>query len=127
LKVDKMLINAYNKGKVLCGVSAGSICWFDYGISDSLHFYQDDTTKYIKVHGLGILGGGNCPHYGSNLWDKGFRTKGMKELMKNSNEKCLAIPDGSAVIFKDDEVISIGIDRGRECSWVNEQWNEEAI
>lgn len=33
--IDEMLIEAYNKDKVLCGVSAGAICWCDYGNSDS--------------------------------------------------------------------------------------------
>src|SRR5690606_33251849 len=44
--VDELLKEAFDKGKVLCGVSAGSICWFDFGISDSLHFYDEKTKKY---------------------------------------------------------------------------------
>src|ERR1022692_947544 len=38
LGVDKLLIAAYKKGTVLAGVSAGSICWFDSGHSDSMSF-----------------------------------------------------------------------------------------
>ena len=34
-KLDKLLLKAYNKGKILCGVSAGAICWFQQGITDS--------------------------------------------------------------------------------------------
>ena len=34
--IDEMLAEAYNDDKVLCGVSAGAICWCDYGNSDSL-------------------------------------------------------------------------------------------
>ena len=26
--LDKLLINAYNQGKIICGLSAGAICWF---------------------------------------------------------------------------------------------------
>ena len=33
--IDKTLIEAYNDDKVLCGVSAGGICWCDWGNSDS--------------------------------------------------------------------------------------------
>ena len=34
-KVDKLLHRAYEKGVVLSGVSAGAICWFTQGITDS--------------------------------------------------------------------------------------------
>src|SRR5690606_25846211 len=44
--VDLLLKDAYKQGKILCGVSAGSICWFEYGISDSLHFYDKKTKEY---------------------------------------------------------------------------------
>ena len=34
-KLDKLLMKAYNRGVVLSGVSAGAICWFDKGVTDS--------------------------------------------------------------------------------------------
>jgi aminopeptidase N len=34
-KIDKLLKKAYNRGVVLAGVSAGAICWFEQGITDS--------------------------------------------------------------------------------------------
>src|SRR6185369_5482699 len=40
LGVDKLLVTAYQKGTVLAGVSAGSICWFDSGHSASMSFYN---------------------------------------------------------------------------------------
>ena len=30
-----ILKKAYEKGTIMCGVSAGAICWFEYGITDS--------------------------------------------------------------------------------------------
>ncbi len=108
LGVDKMLRRAYADGKILCGVSAGSICWFEYGISDSLHFYDAKETKYIKVRGLGILKGIHNPHFGSEREDCKYRTKGMKEVMQRSRGKCFGIPDGCAVIFQDKSYRVIG-------------------
>lgn len=32
---DKILYEAWNSGKVICGISAGAICWFNFGNSDS--------------------------------------------------------------------------------------------
>lgn len=64
-KVDMILKQAYEKGIVLSGVSAGSICWFDSGHSDSLSFYNPEQRSYINVKGLGLIGGVHCPHYDS--------------------------------------------------------------
>ena len=108
LGVDKILKKAHAQGKILCGVSAGSICWFEYGVSDSLHFYNSKETKYIKVRGLGLLKGIHNPHLGSEREDCKYRTKGMKEIMKRSPGKCLGIPDACAIIFQDDAYRVIG-------------------
>ena len=43
LGVDVLLREAHAKGAVLCGVSAGAICWFDSGHSDSMSFYHPKT------------------------------------------------------------------------------------
>ncbi len=55
--VDVLLREAWERGVVLCGLSAGSICWFDYGLTDS--FGPD----LAPLPGLGLLPGSNCPHY----------------------------------------------------------------
>src|ERR1700756_6648 len=49
LGVDKLLWSAYENGTVLSGISAGSICWFDSGHSDSMSFYNPRKWKYINV------------------------------------------------------------------------------
>lgn len=65
LGVDCLLKQAYEKGIVLSGISAGAICWFDSGHSDSMAFYHPGNWKYINVKGLGIVKGIYCPHYDS--------------------------------------------------------------
>jgi dipeptidase E len=67
LGVDKLLKAAYDNGTVLAGVSAGSICWFDSGHSDSMSFYHPQKWQYINVRGLGFLKGVHCPHYNSMM------------------------------------------------------------
>jgi peptidase E len=54
---DKALEAAHASGTVLAGVSAGSVCWFDCGVTDS--FGRD----LSAMDGLGFLPGSNCPHY----------------------------------------------------------------
>jgi dipeptidase E len=60
---DKILKQAYGKGIVLAGVSAGAICWFESGHSDSMKYYNPKNWKYINVRGIGLVKGFCCPHY----------------------------------------------------------------
>src|SRR5262249_15627696 len=50
---------AWKQGILLGGLSAGSICWFEEGITDSI----PGTLSVLRC--LGFLGGSNCPHYDS--------------------------------------------------------------
>jgi len=52
--LDKILVKAWDKGIVLSGLSAGSICWFRAGTSDSRRFNNPDA-DLIKVSGLGFI------------------------------------------------------------------------
>ncbi len=57
--IDTVLRKAYNKGIVLAGGSAGSLCWFTGG-------YSDSRPKQLSiVDGLGFLNFSHCPHYHS--------------------------------------------------------------
>ena len=55
--LTEILREAWEQGVVLCGLSAGSICWFESGVTDSL---AGDLTA---MQCLGFLPGSNCPHY----------------------------------------------------------------
>lgn len=63
LGVDKVLKRAYERGVVLSGKSAGAICWFDSGISNSRKYRNPKNWKFINVKGLGFIKGLCCPHY----------------------------------------------------------------
>ena len=99
LGVDIMLKKAYNKGIILSGVSAGAICWFKFGNSDSRRF-KNSKAPLIKVSGLGLLDGLLCPHYHSVKYDKD-RASSLKEMMNKTPGVSLAIDDFCAVVFID--------------------------
>lgn len=61
--VDTALLRAYNSGKILSGLSAGSICWFIAGHSDSEFIDEIENPKHKWVKGLGIIPYLHCPHY----------------------------------------------------------------
>ncbi|HEX8995554.1 MAG TPA: peptidase E [Ktedonobacterales bacterium] len=57
--VDSILREAWERGIVLAGVSAGSICWFEQGITDSI------PGALTPLQCLGFLPGSDCPHFDS--------------------------------------------------------------
>ncbi len=90
-KLDILLKKAYLNGKVLCGVSAGAICWFDYGITDSW------ASNLNLMDCLGLLDGACCPHYQE---ESDRRPTLHKILSKNDLKECWAIDGGAAIHFR---------------------------
>ncbi len=56
--VDRALRAAWEAGIILAGLSAGSLCWFETGTTDSF-----GTALEHLSGGLGLLPGSHCPHY----------------------------------------------------------------
>jgi dipeptidase E len=57
--LDAILRSAYDRGVVLAGSSAGALCWFGSGVTDSF------PGKYAELRCLGWLSGSFCPHFDS--------------------------------------------------------------
>ena len=90
-KLDKLLLKAYNNGKVLSGVSAGAICWFEQGITDSW------ASNINVMDCLGFLPEMACPHYQE---EKDRRPDVHKMLKQGKCGPGWAIDGGAAVHFK---------------------------
>ena len=60
--IDKMIIDAYNQGKIICGLSAGAICWFKDMYTD-YEIMRGQSSEYVLKKGLGVLDGAMCPHF----------------------------------------------------------------
>ncbi len=96
--LDKILIKAWNEGKVLAGISAGSICWFEKGVTDS---FGD---KLEPISCLGLLKGSNCPHYDGEV----ERRPAYHEMIKSGIISAgIAADDGVGVHYIDDKVNNI--------------------
>ena len=52
-----LLRAACEAGTVLAGISAGAICWFEQGVTDS------EAGSLTALVGLGLVPGSCCPHY----------------------------------------------------------------
>ena len=92
--IDKLLIKASGQGTVLCGLSAGAICWSQWGASDSLKIRNPDDWEPIKVSGLGLVPFAICPHYDS---EGEWRQPAFKNMLKESGSVGIALGEYSAI------------------------------
>ena len=120
-KIDLLLKKAYESGKVLCGVSAGAICWCDYGNSDSRRF-TSGSDQFIKVKGLGFINVLMCPHFNK----ENNRQKDLPRMMKLTHKiPAIALDDGAALEIVDNEfriITSIQDAKARKCFWKNGEY-----
>jgi dipeptidase E len=92
--IHKALKKAYKQGIILSGLSAGSICWFEHGASDSI------PGRLTRVNGLGFIEGSTCPHYDG----ESNRKPEYRRLLKGQKVKNgIALDDGAAVHFINEE------------------------
>jgi peptidase E len=99
---DTVLREAWERGILLCGWSAGMICWFEAGVTDSF-----GPELAGMRDGLGFLPGSACPHYDGEE----RRRPVYRELVANGFPPGLAADDGAALHFVGTElheVVAVG-------------------
>jgi dipeptidase E len=88
--LDRALRAAWNAGVVMAGISAGAICWFEDGLTDSFG------TSFRPLNdGLGWVRGGCCPHYENEK----RRRPELLRLVKRGFPATIALDDGAAAHF----------------------------
>jgi len=88
--IDTVLRKAYEKGIVLAGGSAGSLCWFTGGYSDSR------PKKLTIIDGLAFLNYSHCPHYHSEPARKPLY---WQAVLDGKLKEGYACDDYSALVF----------------------------
>jgi peptidase E len=96
--LDQILRKAWQQGTILSGLSAGSICWFEEGLTDSI------PTKLSKLNCLGFLPGSNCPHFDS---EAGRRPQYIQAITRGEIKNGIAADDGCALHFVDDQLFKV--------------------
>ncbi|CAM4411083.1 Type 1 glutamine amidotransferase-like domain-containing protein [Zobellia nedashkovskayae] len=101
-EIDKALKKAYDQGIVLAGGSAGSLCWFNAGTTDSR------PKELTIVQGLGFLKYSHCPHYHS---EESRKPLYHKNILKKKLTAGYACDDKSGLVFLNGELSkSVSID-----------------
>ena len=80
-KIDELLVEAYNRGCVLAGTSAGAILLSNSGYSDS-YILRGESNKYEFIKGLGLSNINFCPHYHSSKEKDNELESDLKEFKK---------------------------------------------
>ncbi len=97
-RLDQIIRKAYQNGTILSGVSAGSICWFEQGLTDSI------PNQLTKLECLGFLEGSNCPHFdGEPERQEVYR----KMIQSGEMKPGIACDDGVALHFIDEKLEKI--------------------
>lgn len=95
--LDKILKTAYDRGVVMSGVSAGAICWFESGLTDS----WADELKMMPC--MNFISGSCAPHYD----EEPERRPATKNLLEeNIIDAMYGIEGGAALHFIDEVVKS---------------------
>jgi peptidase E len=101
--LDVIMRKAWQAGIVLTGSSAGGICWFEGGTTDS---FGRDLRAFTD--GLGMLPGSFCPHYNS---EPGRRPLYHRLITEGMLPGGIACDDGAAAHFTDDTLTELIADR----------------
>jgi dipeptidase E len=93
--LDGILREAWQRGVVLAGLSAGAICWFEQGVTDSV------PGRLGPLACLGLLPGSCCPHYDG---EEERRPAYQRLVSRGEILPGYGLDDGAALHFAGDEL-----------------------
>jgi dipeptidase E len=114
--LDEILREAWRRGIVLCGPSAGSLCWFEEALSA---FHGPPR----RVRGLGLLPYSNCVHYDAEP----ARRAEYHSLIGEGMRPGFAVDDGVALHFKHTRLERVVSSRADGTAYRVEQAGDEVV
>ena len=105
--IDRILRRAWESGILLSGVSAGSMCWFQAGITNSPGYPR-------SAGGLGFLAGSNCVHYDAQ---PERRVSYLEAVRSGILPPGYAVDDGAAIVFEEDRLTDVITARPRAAAY----------
>ena len=114
--LDRILRKAWREGVVLCGPSAGSLCWFEEALSA---FHGPPR----RIRGLGLLPYSNCVHYDAEP----ARRAEYHGLVSDGMRPGFAVDDGVALHFQDTHLERVVSSRTDGSAYHVEQVGDEVI
>jgi dipeptidase E len=113
--IDSVLREAYEAGVILCGLSAGSLCWFSAALSG----YQDEIRQ---VEGLGLLPHSNAVHFSDPK-----RRQAFHRFLLESMPAGYAAEDGAALYFAEEELAEVVASRPQARAYRLERLDDHVL
>lgn len=92
--LDRLLPECWRRGILICGQSAGAMCWFEQGVTCS-------SGTPGAAQGLGVLGGSACVHYSSQPERRAFHLRAVADGVLESG---IGLEDQAAALFEDERL-----------------------
>lgn len=107
--IDTVLRQLWAEGDaMLAGLSAGSLCWFDEGVTDSV------PGALTPMRGLGFLPGSHCPHYDGEA----ERRPAYEALIAEGRlAPGMAADDGCALRYTGRDLVDVVSSRPGAAAW----------
>ena len=93
-----LIEDAYERGVVITGLSAGAICWFSDMYTDSATVSEETGEKYAMFKGLNLVKGVISPHYGSRMLD-------FDKIVCYNYDRAYGIEDDAALVLENGEIV----------------------
>ncbi len=93
-----LILDAYERGVIIAGLSAGAICWFSDIYTDSASVNGGDGEKYSMFQGLGWLDGIISPHYNARMLD-------FDKIVCYNYDCAYGIEDNAALVIEDGKLV----------------------
>lgn len=111
--LDQILREAHDVGILLSGSSAGMICWFHNGITDSW------ASRYDLIDCFGYLPGCACPHYDT---EPERRVLVHDLIRQRIIKQCIAIEDGAAIHYRENNIAhTLSFQKDKKAYYIFEQ------
>ena len=93
-----LIEDAYERGVIFAGLSAGAICWFSDIYTDSQLVNGEGEEKYAMFSGLGWKKGVISPHYGTRMLD-------FDKIVCYNYDCAYGVEDNAALVIEDGEIV----------------------
>lgn len=122
--LEPQLKEAYERGCIMVGISAGAILLSKEGFSDS-KILRGESTKHEFIKGLDLVHISISPHYHAN----NQKEKELEEAIKNTEKKIYGIENKTAIKIIDNKINTIHTSKNHNVylCFYNKQYQEKMI
>jgi peptidase E len=114
LGFDILLKEAAQQGKVLSGLSAGGVCWFENGAS------MPTPERMEFISGLNLVPSTMCPHFDTQPARRIF----ARQIVEEKGGSVIGLAEGCALIFSHGQYKIISSQPNAECTLISLQQGE---